>query len=82
MQSRIEYKTTNGPLDRHEGPPLYGKLLVLTLVTETNNEACAQLQLALSPLTSHFSIPGWSMSIDCHKANCVGETSDLIKICV
>ena len=24
MQSRIEHKTTNGPLDRHEGPRLYG----------------------------------------------------------
>ena len=68
MQSRIEHKTTNGPLDRHEGPPLYGKLLVLTLVTETNNEACAQLQLALVPLSQHashtsqLSILRWSIS--------------------
>ena len=43
-QNRIEHKTTNGPLDRHEGARL--------MVTETNNEACAQLQLVLHALLS------------------------------
>ena len=47
MQSREEckiHKATIGPLDRHEGPRLDdGGFMVI----ETNNEACAQLQLAL-----------------------------------
>ena len=49
MQSKTEYKihkATNGPLDRHEGPRGF-------MVTETNNVACAQLQLLLTPLLAY-----------------------------
>ena len=87
MQSKTEYKihkATNGPLDRHEGPRLYGNRNQQRSLCSA--PACAPH--ALVPCAhARTSAPGphrlgpfilsWSISIDSHKAKQREVTSDL-----
>ena len=77
MQSRIEHKTTNGPLDRLEGPRLYGNRNQQRSLCSAQARAPRAASTARVTTLALFSAVGPSLLIST-KQTAGGNTSDLV----